>query len=302
MTESFYIESAFGAPSADNQFQCDVFMLLPFRENFQRIYEEHIKPVVESRGCIIKRGDDFFSGKPIMHEIWSAIYNAKLIIAECTDRNPNVFYELGMTHTINRPAVVITQKKEDIPFDIQQFRWIEYQDTAEGRERLEHELRNALEKLGVGKQESSYSKLVGQWKVTTTQVQAGTLIADAGRIIDEEWTIVTPDELGRGFYGPYAVLFPNKYRATFYLKIEDKSGSDENLVTIDATSDYAKNCFRRKDLTVGDFIHSNQYQAVNLDFEVETEAKDVEFRLRTSPTFGARKRITFDRVELWASH
>ncbi len=103
-----HMRSVFGAPLMDAQFQSDVFMIMPFREQFEPIYRETIVPSIKSMGLSIKRGDDYFSNNSIMREVWAAIYNAKLVVAELTDRNANVFYELGIAHTIGKPGIMIT--------------------------------------------------------------------------------------------------------------------------------------------------------------------------------------------------
>ena len=61
-----------------------------------------------------------------MEDVWTHILNARLVIADVTGRNPNVFYELGIAHTIGRAAIVITQRDEDVPFDIRSMRYIKY--------------------------------------------------------------------------------------------------------------------------------------------------------------------------------
>lgn len=104
-----------------------VFVAMPFAAELRPIYENHILKVAEKLGVSCKRGDDFFSTNRIMSEVWSAIYHAEVCIVDCTGRNPNVFYELGIAHTIGRKAILIAQSLEDIPFDVRDFRAIEYQ-------------------------------------------------------------------------------------------------------------------------------------------------------------------------------
>ena len=136
--------SVFGEPSPEEQFQCDCFMIMPFAEKFQPIYEGHIKPVAEKMGLEIRRGDDFFSTKSVMADVWSAIVSSRVIVAECTDRNPNVFYELGIAHSLDKAGVMITQKIDDIPFDIRHLRVIEYEPNSKGFKELERKLEHAI--------------------------------------------------------------------------------------------------------------------------------------------------------------
>jgi hypothetical protein len=59
-------------------------------------------------------------------EIYSAIRQAKIIIADCTGRNANVFYEIGIAHGIGKDVVLISQSKKDIPFDVGHRRFVIY--------------------------------------------------------------------------------------------------------------------------------------------------------------------------------
>jgi len=147
-TPQIYFENnAFGKPSTEKQFLCDVFVIMPFADEFMPIYDDHIKKVVEDMSHKIIRGDDSFSRRSVMNKIWSQMNNAKLIIAECTGQKPNVFYELGMAHTLDKSVVMITQNIKDIPFDIHHLEVIEYEYTPRGTIKLEEKLKSAIEKL-----------------------------------------------------------------------------------------------------------------------------------------------------------
>jgi len=117
-------KSLFGLPVLDERFECDIFMMMPFRDHLNPVYEDHIKKVAGALDFKIRRGDDPFSRHDIMREIWSFIYNSRLVIADCTERNPNVFYELGIAHTLGKPAILITQNIDDVPFDVRNRRVI----------------------------------------------------------------------------------------------------------------------------------------------------------------------------------
>lgn len=61
-----------------------------------------------------------------MDQVWQGINAAKVLVAELTSRNPNVFYELGLAHALKKPVVLISAKEEDVPFDLQHIRVIYY--------------------------------------------------------------------------------------------------------------------------------------------------------------------------------
>jgi len=84
-----------------------------------------------------------------MRDVWTKINEAKLIIAELTDKNPNVFYELGMAHTLGKNVILIAQSIEWIPFDLRGVRTIIYDDSPTGFEKLSEQLLKFVEELGL---------------------------------------------------------------------------------------------------------------------------------------------------------
>ncbi|MDA8056021.1 MAG: hypothetical protein M0Z77_10320 [Thermoplasmatales archaeon] len=57
------------------------------------------------------------------------INEADIVIADLTDRNPNVFYELAIAHALSKPVIHMSKKGERIPFDVNQYRYVSYDDT-----------------------------------------------------------------------------------------------------------------------------------------------------------------------------
>jgi len=88
------------------------------------------KPAIEKAGLKPVRADNeiFGSGK-IIDQIWSEINSAKVLVAELTSRNPNVFYELGLSHALQKPVVLVSSNEEDVPFDLHHIRVIYYDVT-----------------------------------------------------------------------------------------------------------------------------------------------------------------------------
>jgi hypothetical protein len=122
----------------------DVFVLMPLKNDLLPVYEDHVKPTCASMGLTVRRADDFFTAHAVVQDIWKAIVSARSIVADCTDRNPNVFYEIGLAHTIGKPTVLLTQHAEDIPFDLRHLRYIEYQLTPRGMKEFETKFKETL--------------------------------------------------------------------------------------------------------------------------------------------------------------
>ncbi len=120
------------------------FVLMPFSQTWStRIYSKILVPIIKKCSLEPVRADNLF-GHDVMEDIWSAINSASIIVADVTGRNPNVFYELGIAHTLGKSVIVITQDKSDVPFDIQRLRFIEYADNQDGYEILESKLSKFL--------------------------------------------------------------------------------------------------------------------------------------------------------------
>lgn len=141
------VNPIFGEPNDNAQFHSDIFMIMPFRDVFDTVYRNVIVPTVQDMNLTIKRGDEFNSvSGQIMSEVWAAIHACRLVIVETTEINANVYYELGIAHTLGKPAILITQAKdiEDFPFDIRHLRFIVYENTIAGGETLEKSLRESI--------------------------------------------------------------------------------------------------------------------------------------------------------------
>jgi len=93
----------------------------------------------------VMRADDFFTAQSVMTDIWNAIYNSKIIIADCTKRNPNVFYEIGIAHTLGKPTILIAQSINDVPFDLRHIRCVEYKYTPRGMTAFHVALKKTIE-------------------------------------------------------------------------------------------------------------------------------------------------------------
>ena len=102
------------------------FVIMPFEDDLKPVYDEFIKPVLSESGYEVKRADDIESQQNILRDIVESIYSSDLIVADLTDTNPNVFYELGLAHAFKRQVVLITQSVDGVPFDLRSQRLLEY--------------------------------------------------------------------------------------------------------------------------------------------------------------------------------
>lgn len=124
------------------------FVIMPFTSVFQTQYERIIKPAVEAADLDCIRADEIFSKPQITADIWAYLRSARIVIAELTGKNTNVFYELGIAHALGKPVIIVTRNEEDVPFDLKALRYVYYDinDPFWGRN-LEKTLTEMLSKL-----------------------------------------------------------------------------------------------------------------------------------------------------------
>lgn len=120
--------------------------MMPFAADFTQIYES-ICSAAMGVGLSCKRADDFWENSAVIQDVVSLIDRSRIVVCDCTNRNPNVFYEAGIAHTLGREVILITQNSADIPFDLGHIRHIKYLDNDEGRAELVNQLHNRMQTI-----------------------------------------------------------------------------------------------------------------------------------------------------------
>jgi hypothetical protein len=123
-----------------------VFVLMPFTEKWSDDVYLMIRQASENLPLRIQRADDIFAPGNIVNDIWKMINRAGLIIADISVHNANIFYELGLSHTIGKKVVLIRQSHgEKAPFDLALWRYFEYGLMPREAEEFKKALRKVLE-------------------------------------------------------------------------------------------------------------------------------------------------------------
>ena len=102
------------------------FVLISFETDFESVYTDLIKAPLEEAGFEVLRADSQLNQQNILRDIIRGIAEADLIVADLTGLNPNVFYELGIAHTLGIPTILLTQNLDELPFDLRAYRANEY--------------------------------------------------------------------------------------------------------------------------------------------------------------------------------
>jgi hypothetical protein len=95
------------------------------RKRADEIFNYIVAPAVKAVGLDPYRADLDLTPGAITPKMLTELLNARVVIADLTGRNPNVFYELGITHSFARPLISIADSISELPFDAKDERVIE---------------------------------------------------------------------------------------------------------------------------------------------------------------------------------
>jgi hypothetical protein len=123
-----------------------VSAMMPFESSFDAV-NSTLRRAAESLGFRFRRADDIWENPAVIQDVVSLIDHSSVVICDCTGRNPNVFYEAGIAHTLGREVILITQADADIPFDLRHLRYVKYLNNSEGLAALAGKLTPRLEAL-----------------------------------------------------------------------------------------------------------------------------------------------------------
>lgn len=121
------------------------FVLMPFSDDLKPVYWSAIKPACDQTGFHALRVDELKGPFNIHREIIERIFRSEVIIADLTKWNPNVFYEMGVAHAIGNKTIMIIQKQDKLPFDVNNYNCIMYEQTDAGLQLLMHRIVESLQ-------------------------------------------------------------------------------------------------------------------------------------------------------------
>jgi hypothetical protein len=123
------------------------FVVMQFSDPNQSLYSDVIQTVIESYRLHAYHAGEVFGPGIILEDITSGIIEAKLVIAEITPPNQNVFYELGYAHALKKPTILLAETTKDLPFDISGYRCLFYENSIGGKRKVEEGLRKHLDAI-----------------------------------------------------------------------------------------------------------------------------------------------------------
>lgn len=122
----------------------------PTRERSNKVLKHIIRKALQPLDYKVERADEINLPGTINTQVVERVFGADLVVADLTERNPNVLYELAIRHAAKKPALHLIAHEEEIPFDINQIRLIKFNladpDSIEDAQRRLQEQTQAVEK------------------------------------------------------------------------------------------------------------------------------------------------------------
>jgi TIR domain len=143
--ERFEARPESGATTNPASETCTCFVIMPFGNRLlNEVFEDIVRPTVDRCDLHCKRGDDIFGPNIIVEDILESIRQARVVMADLTTRNANVFYEVGLCHAMDKKVLLIAQSMDDVPFDLRHHRVLVYENTPRGGKVLGEKLEQSL--------------------------------------------------------------------------------------------------------------------------------------------------------------
>ena len=123
-----------------------VAMMTPFSAEFTGV-RATLQTAVNAAGMRCLGAADIWEDDVIIQDVVKLIGTARAVICDLTGKNPNVFYEAGIAHTMGQDVILIAQHESDIPFDLRHIRHSRYLSNEQGLKELAEKVSNRLATL-----------------------------------------------------------------------------------------------------------------------------------------------------------
>lgn len=144
-TPIYFTPSVFRVPTAEIDARL-VAVMMPFTNELKPV-SAAINDAAKANQLNCQRVDDIWDDSTVIQDIFSLIFRSSIVVCDFSGRNPNVFYECGIAHTLGKHVVPIAQHESDVPFDLRHHRYLSYHNNVEGLAKLTASLTKRFETL-----------------------------------------------------------------------------------------------------------------------------------------------------------
>lgn len=166
------------------------FVIMPFSKTLEKHDEEYwtiffdtIKKIMEENGYSCTRSE--VGPYKLFSNIIKNIEDSDVVIAVLTDFNSNVWYELGIRHTLRTGTIMLLQEGQKVPFDISDFGIIFYKDSIGLEQRIKKSIEDYLDKLDNAVCDSPVISTLDSRACNNVEKELGEMKQLIWRLIDE---------------------------------------------------------------------------------------------------------------------
>lgn len=139
------------------------------RERANTWFSKIVSPAVKRAGYAPLRADKLLGAGPISVQIFRRLVDDPMVVADLTDGNPNVYYELALRHASRKPVVLLLRQGDVIPFNVAPLRAVAVDDSTQATRRAsQHEISQAI--LYAERQRHDYESplavALGEWRLS----------------------------------------------------------------------------------------------------------------------------------------
>jgi hypothetical protein len=143
------------APPAGQKPKCFVIIQIGKDGSEARLKSDRVLKYIVTKALgdkyEVQRADDIRQPGTVTVQIIEQLLEAPLVVADLSDWNANVYYELAIRHAVKKPVVHLITKGQEAPFDVNQMRYVSYDIAApESIEEAERELRDHVSAIEAG--------------------------------------------------------------------------------------------------------------------------------------------------------
>lgn len=140
----------------------------PQRKRADMVLKHIFKPALEPLRYLVIRADEISTPGSITLQILERVLESTIVIADLTDHNPNVFYELAVRHATQLPVIHVISSGQSIPFDVADLRTISMDLDLDGAEKARSNIVAQVKEIEAGRLGETPVKLAGVLKHLTT--------------------------------------------------------------------------------------------------------------------------------------
>jgi hypothetical protein len=103
------------------------FVVMPFGGIWDQYYSQIYEPAIAAAGLAAVRADDVFRAGSVLQDIVDLLLQSAVVLADISEGNRNVHYELGLAHALGKPTILVAPKGLPLFFDVGQERMLSYE-------------------------------------------------------------------------------------------------------------------------------------------------------------------------------